>query len=86
MLTELTSYNLNDYMAQTPLPRPQYIAQANGLLSPHLSMSNKIVLAASQSKSKKKLQISQFFILSVITRPAKTAAISLHNSILGVPQ
>jgi len=52
-LPSLTPYNLNRYIAESVLLRPQYIAQASGVLSSHISVSNKISLVVSQTKPKK---------------------------------
>ena len=49
----VTPYNLNHHIAELSLARIQYIAQVANLLLQLLSMSNKIALAASQSKPKK---------------------------------
>jgi len=58
-LPNLTPDNLNRYIAESVLLRPQYIAQASGVLSSHISVSNKISLVVSQTKPKKS---SIFFI------------------------
>ena len=61
VLTWLTPYNLNRYIAESVLLRPQYVAQASGVLSSHISVSNKIGLVVSQTKPKKFTDFAVFY-------------------------
>jgi len=81
----LTPYNPNYYMTTLFLFRPQYIAQANKLLSSPVPMSNKIALTTKRAKPKKS-QIFCFFSLKPIC-PCETEAKfrCLKNPFLSYP-